>query len=42
MADESDEKLDELQRVLNLAHDQCEKANQPFLDRLILRFHLPQ
>jgi hypothetical protein len=38
MADESDARLDELRRVLNLAHDEREKGNQPLLARLILRF----
>lgn len=38
MAVETDERLDQLRRVLTLAHDQREKANLTLLKRLIARF----
>jgi hypothetical protein len=38
MADETDESLDRLRRVLNLAHDQRENADQTLFKRLIARF----
>jgi hypothetical protein len=38
MADGTDERLDQLRRVLTLAHDQREKTNQTLLKRLIVRF----
>jgi len=38
MADETDERLNQLRRVLNLAHDEREKGDQTLLKRLIVRF----
>ena len=31
IVDESDERLDQLRRVLNRAHGQCEKADRPLI-----------
>jgi hypothetical protein len=42
MSNERDERLEQLRRVLNLAHDRREKANRSFLKRLIFRLQPPK